>query len=480
MPIEAICEALETATELPQAALRAGVAQASALAPTIIALAKEAASGVYLMPAARKLLVFGLYVLSAARERSAYPALLELARLPEAEREAVFGIFASDMIAPMLVSLFDGDCESLLSIVESRELDGSMRTDALVVLARLVWEARVPRHRLLELLDRFDREKMAETEDTVWLGWEGAISLLGLREFASRVECGWKAGRLPHMKEGDHELWFEELQQAEEQFDNPERFAAYAAAPIDDVVDAARRWWPEGPADDEHSPSSDDPAADICLDAEEIFWLTGFLTSRHVPDSAMPLEMVDGYFSALIAGPEPARLDLPMAMLWGADGGAEPRYASSEQAALVAELLSRYWRTIQRRLEAPFPHEPFLEFTARDWRGRDWADGFLLGVSQHQESWAPLVRHKRAAGLLTRIMQLVGEEYDPDMPPITGQEREQILGDLPLLCVSIYGFWRQGGLPGLEPLRVEKIGRNDPCPCGSGKKYKKCCLPAIQ
>ena len=23
----------------------------------------------------------------------------------------------------------------------------------------------------------------------------------------------------------------------------------------------------------------------------------------------------------------------------------------------------------------------------------------------------------------------------------------------------------------------KKIGRNDPCPCGSGKKYKKCCLP---
>ena len=21
-----------------------------------------------------------------------------------------------------------------------------------------------------------------------------------------------------------------------------------------------------------------------------------------------------------------------------------------------------------------------------------------------------------------------------------------------------------------------KIGRNDPCPCGSGRKYKKCCL----
>jgi preprotein translocase subunit SecA len=23
--------------------------------------------------------------------------------------------------------------------------------------------------------------------------------------------------------------------------------------------------------------------------------------------------------------------------------------------------------------------------------------------------------------------------------------------------------------------KAEKVGRNDPCPCGSGKKYKKCC-----
>ena len=28
----------------------------------------------------------------------------------------------------------------------------------------------------------------------------------------------------------------------------------------------------------------------------------------------------------------------------------------------------------------------------------------------------------------------------------------------------------------IEPLPInKKIGRNDPCPCGSGKKYKHCC-----
>ncbi|MCF8237763.1 MAG: SEC-C domain-containing protein [Saprospiraceae bacterium] len=32
-------------------------------------------------------------------------------------------------------------------------------------------------------------------------------------------------------------------------------------------------------------------------------------------------------------------------------------------------------------------------------------------------------------------------------------------------------------MPFGTPIKAEpKIGRNEPCPCGSGKKYKKCCL----
>ena len=28
----------------------------------------------------------------------------------------------------------------------------------------------------------------------------------------------------------------------------------------------------------------------------------------------------------------------------------------------------------------------------------------------------------------------------------------------------------------VEPIRTSReVGRNDPCPCGSGKKFKKCC-----
>ncbi|GAJ19710.1 unnamed protein product, partial [marine sediment metagenome] len=32
-----------------------------------------------------------------------------------------------------------------------------------------------------------------------------------------------------------------------------------------------------------------------------------------------------------------------------------------------------------------------------------------------------------------------------------------------------------GSRPQPATVGSKKIGRNDPCPCGSGKKYKKCC-----
>ena len=40
------------------------------------------------------------------------------------------------------------------------------------------------------------------------------------------------------------------------------------------------------------------------------------------------------------------------------------------------------------------------------------------------------------------------------------------------------GLFGEMALPYVR--KAEKVGRNDPCPCGSGKKYKKCCLPKEQ
>ena len=56
--------------------------------------------------------------------------------------------------------------------------------------------------------------------------------------------------------------------------------------------------------------------------------------------------------------------------------------------------------------------------------------------------------------------------------------RARILDDLPRMILRCARLWRPDAVPGAaaaEPLRSAKVGRNDPCPCGSGKKFKRCC-----
>jgi len=58
------------------------------------------------------------------------------------------------------------------------------------------------------------------------------------------------------------------------------------------------------------------------------------------------------------------------------------------------------------------------------------------------------------------------------LPPSAGMPGE-------VSAAAAAGFDRavQEALPAAEPVRrdLPKVGRNDPCSCGSGKKYKKCC-----
>lgn len=61
-------------------------------------------------------------------------------------------------------------------------------------------------------------------------------------------------------------------------------------------------------------------------------------------------------------------------------------------------------------------------------------------------------------------------EKDSPEPPVPFEEDDEYLDYLPPLPGS-----PDPSKP--EPLILPpKIGRNDPCPCGSGKKYKKCCI----
>jgi uncharacterized protein len=77
---------------------------------------------------------------------------------------------------------------------------------------------------------------------------------------------------------------------------------------------------------------------------------------------------------------------------------------------------------------------------------------------------------------------LLAHENDPDPamrpPPVAPEKREELLQMMIASLTVIYRYFEpQRRSPLHIPRRREgpKVGRNDPCPCGSGRKYKHCC-----
>ena len=70
-----------------------------------------------------------------------------------------------------------------------------------------------------------------------------------------------------------------------------------------------------------------------------------------------------------------------------------------------------------------------------------------------------------------------GPEMRPE--PISPEKREEVIAHMAAGLLGAYRFQRtaagQREWPRERSRDAPKVGRNDPCPCGSGKKYKKCC-----
>ena len=96
------------------------------------------------------------------------------------------------------------------------------------------------------------------------------------------------------------------------------------------------------------------------------------------------------------------------------------------------------------------------------------------------DDWQPLFDDKPGCALLAPILTLgteVGwEELDVSADPEA--ECEAALETLGLSVVAIADYWRMKSVASKEAhlrARALRPGRNDPCPCGSGRKFKKCC-----
>ncbi|MBX3684134.1 MAG: SEC-C domain-containing protein [Thauera sp.] len=112
--------------------------------------------------------------------------------------------------------------------------------------------------------------------------------------------------------------------------------------------------------------------------------------------------------------------------------------------------------------------------------GEEWIAGFEQGLESWPEDWRERFSDDDvdvAEGLLERAFApWASEEEDLDV-------RLGWLAESAQAVRGLHAHWRELGVATPVPVSIDAPGtsqsggpgRNDPCPCGSGKKYKKCC-----
>ncbi len=493
MTYDDIVTALKASDLPPEAALRAAVPYADTLAPEVYARLAKYCRGVHLLLPDSNLLFYGLHVLAAARHDGLWPRLLEIARLEQEELDELFPGRADTTLARMMLSVWDGDANALCHLIEHADMGDDAKWALFDVLARLTFDGRILRAQTVAFLERFEREGLADSDSQIWWGWENAVTRLGLIEFEPALQRVWTKTVYAISVDIERITSLEELEHCRSNPADPSVFIENDITPINDPVEALA--WIElrieamaayaaehdATTAEPEPATADDPAAANRLSPAHENWLSGFLTSRQVPPSTMSLEMLDGYFTALAIGPAIVPPDEYLAAIWGDDDGETCTWDSEEQATEVMALFVRHWNAIAMRAQADALHRPLLADYDDDESGSEWAGGFMIGVDLRGKEWEPMWDDPRGEDILFTIAALNdyggNDDHRADIPPLSNEVRAKTLEQLPATLKRIAAFWRDPDrrFRGPPPVRVTKVGRNDPCPCGSGKKYKKCC-----
>ena len=228
-------------------------------------------------------------------------------------------------------------------------------------------------------------------------------------------------------------------------------------------------------------------------------------------------EFCEGFMAALICCRRPIALSEYLPVLLGIGNGEgteadaeEGSFAGAAQAERFMSLWTRRWNEIAQALNTKvdaldddaayhpevldvrgsvlsLPEEERAEVAgeALPSFAQVWALGFMFAVETWPEEWAA-PRDKEAVkwlnGGLEAIVALTEDDageptlsvFDEEGPPSMSVDRLNAFADAVWAVYDLRELWRNFG-PRVETVHKEATpGRNDPCPCGSGKKYKKC------
>lgn len=213
----------------------------------------------------------------------------------------------------------------------------------------------------------------------------------------------------------------------------------------------------------------------------------GEFLDRVVGGAVPNIEALDGFFAALACCPD---LIMPSEYMPIIQSGAKDEgdlvFDDMEDAGQFIELVNRHWNHVNRQLDKEEVYLPLLlEDAEGNVRANHWAQGFLLGTNLRPDIWRDIIEDENEGGAMVPIWALAYEHHDdPEMrpfdEPVTDDQREELVIGAAAGVMRMHRYFlKQRNLyapPSETFIRTgNKTGRNDPCPCGSGRKFKQCC-----
>ena len=226
---------------------------------------------------------------------------------------------------------------------------------------------------------------------------------------------------------------------------------------------------------------------DTPLTDHEVRRLEAFLDRAE--GTALTLPGVDGLFAALVCAPLLVKPSQWMPILWS---GEAPEWKDIAEAREFHDLLMRHWNDVAQSINDGTYCPVFTLFGEDEAHGvvlpHDWCRGFLLGMTFHEDLWLP-GDNLELGDLLKPIRKILLESAASKEPPgrrnkdvLSREERTEYMDQIPGAVVALRAYWLEHPVDDVtarryapQPIRTApKIGRNEPCPCGSGKKFKHC------
>lgn len=203
-------------------------------------------------------------------------------------------------------------------------------------------------------------------------------------------------------------------------------------------------------------------------------------------EDTMLLEEFDGFIAGLLACPELIMPSDWLPVVWHEDStDQQPVFQNRDHANRVLGLVMEHYNSVARTLmEHPGRYSPLFSVDNRngDILWELWIEGFEKAIALRPAAWKTLLdADVDTAAAMTGMLLLAdiarGEKEMKDRDMLQAAAPDKIAD-----WVVTLNEWRLANCQPVQDIDPRgatvpkrKVGRNEPCPCGSGKKYKKCC-----